>query len=261
MLGLTILICAVIVASLAPIISPYNPFEMSHPKFHPPSEDYIFGTDNLGRDLLSRIIWGTRVSLSFGMGVSLISLAIGVFLGAIAGYFGGIIDDLLSRFFEMALMIPSIYLIILVTALFGANIKLTMIIVGLTLWPSNARITRTQVLMLKNRPFVLASRGVGASHFQLLLYHILPNGMYPVIVNTTMQMGSAIMTEAALGFLGLGDPNKISWGQLLSIAQMHVSRAWWMAIFPGLAITILVLGFCLVGDGINFVMNPRLQIR
>jgi peptide/nickel transport system permease protein len=259
MLGLIIIIIVVILAVFSPTISPYNPTAMVYDKFLAPSKDHILGTDNLGRDLFSRIIHGTRISLLFGFGVSTLSLVIGVFLGATAGYFGGFIDDILSRFFEIMLMIPAIFLIILVSTIFRADIRVIMIIVGATIWPSNARIARSQVLTIKTRAFVQAARGSGAGHFRLLFYHILPNGIYPIIVNSTLQMGSAIITEASLSFLGLGDPNHISWGQMISVAQMYIRYAWWMALFPGLAITILVLGFSFIGDGLNYAMNPRLR--
>jgi peptide/nickel transport system permease protein len=143
----------------------------------------------------------------------------------------------------------------------GTNIMFTMLIVGLTSWPSNARLTRAQVITLKGRAFVQAAVGAGASRFRVISHHILPNGMYPVIVNSSLQMANAILTEASLSFLGLGDPNQMSWGQILSRAQLHVQTAWWMAVFPGISILILVLSFNLVGEGINFVMNPRLRQR
>lgn len=261
MFGLFVLVVSAGLAILAPVVSPYDPFEQSNKLFLPPSTSHPLGTDNFGRDVLSRIIWGTRVSLLFGFGVAGISLVIGVVLGAIAGYFGGFVDDLLSRFFEIYLMIPTLFLIILVVSIFGTNIIFTMIIVGVTLWPSNARLTRAQVLSLRNRAFVLASTGAGAGHLRIIFTHILPNGMYPVIVNSTLQMASAILTEAGLSFLGLGDPNQASWGQILNVAQLHMKTAWWLAIFPGIAIMMLVLAFNLLGEGINFVMNPRLRRR
>jgi len=206
------------------------------------------------------MIYGTRVSLVFAVGVAGISLVVGVLIGAISGYFGGLVDDLLSRFLEIFLMIPQFVLIATVVTLFGNNIIYTMIVVGLTLWPSNAKIARAQVLSLKNRTFVRAAVASGASDGRVLFRHILPNGLYPVVANSTLQMAYAILFEAALSFLGLGDPNHPSWGQVLSAANLHKS-AWWMAAFSGLAILILVLGFNLVGDGINNALNPRLRMR
>ena len=260
MLGLIILVISTGLAALAPVISPYDPFVQSDLLFLPPSGRHLLGTDNLGRDLLSRIIWGTRVSLLFGAGVSGISLLMGIVLGAIPGYFGGHIDDLFSRFFEIYLMIPTLFLTILVVSIFGANIVFAMVIVGLTLWPSNARITRAQVLSLKSRGYVLAATGAGASHVRIMFRHILPNGIYPVIVNSTLQIRNAILTEASLSFLGLSDPNQVSWGQILNVAQSHIT-AWWLAVFPGIARMMLVLAFSFLGEGVNFVMTPRLRKR
>jgi len=261
MVGLAVLSSCFAVALLAPFISPYGPFEWAGGLFLPPSARYPFGTDNMGRDVLSGVIWGFRISLLFGLGVAGISLVIGVILGAIAGYFGGLVDDFLSRVFEIYMMIPAIFLIIMITAIFGADIFRTMIVVGLTVWPSNAKITRAQVLTLKSRAFVQASIGSGMSHLQIIYTHILPNGIQPVIVNSTLQMASAIITEAGLSFLGLGDPNQRSWGQMLYYAQLSVKTAWWMAVFPGIAIVVLVVAFNLVGEGISFAMNPKLQRR
>ena len=261
MLGLAIMICSCAITITPTVVSPYNPYDMSALAFLPPGRQHPFGTDNLGRDVLSRVIWGTRVSLAFGFVVAGMSLMLGVILGAIPGYFGGLIDDVFSRFFEVYLMIPSLFLIILVTAIFGTNIMFTMAIVGLTMWPSNARITRAQVLTLKDRAFVQAAKCTGAGHLRIIFTHILPNGIYPVIVNSTLQMGSAILTEASLSFLGLGDVNHVSWGQIIFTAQNYFATAWWMAVFPGIAILALVLAFNLIGDGINLAMNPRLSKR
>jgi peptide/nickel transport system permease protein len=258
--GLFILLTSVFVAVFAPSLSPYRPSELQPEILQPPSRAYPLGTDQIGRDILSGMIYGTRVSLTFAVGVAGISLVVGVLIGAIPGYFGGLVDDLLSRFFEIFLMIPQFVLIVTVVALFGNNIIYTMIVVGLTLWPSNAKITRAQVLSLKSRPFVRAAVASGASDARILFRHILPNGLYPVVANSTLQMAYAILFEAALSFLGLGDPNHPSWGQVLSAANLHKS-AWWMALFSGMAILILVLGLNLVGDGINNALNPRLRVQ
>lgn len=256
--GLFIVVTSGFVAVFAPYLSPHSPFALQPGVLQPPSMDYPLGTDQIGRDVLSQIICGTRVSLVFAVGVAGISLLVGVLIGSIPGYFGGLIDDLFSRFFEIFLMIPQFILIVTIVALFGNDIVYTMIIVGLTLWPSNAKIVRAQVLSLKNREFVRAVVASGGGDARILFRHILPNGLYPVVANSTLQMAYAILFEAALSFLGLGDPNHPSWGQVLSSANLHKS-AWWMAAFSGMAILILVLGFNLVGDGINNVLNPRLR--
>ena len=258
-LGLGIVLAAVVIALLAPVIAPYPYTEMSNDLLSPPTADHWMGTDHLGRDIFSRVVWGTRVSLLFALGVAALSLVVGGILGAVAGYYGGPVDAVLSRFFEVFLMIPRLFLIILIAALFGTNIGFAIFVVGITIWPSNARITRAQVLTLKERPFVRAARASGANDLRILFRHILPNGIYPVVANSTLQMASAILIEASLSFLGLGDPNQPSWGQMLQTAQSYLQTEWWLAFFPGLAIALLVFGFTLMGDGVNYALDPRFR--
>jgi peptide/nickel transport system permease protein len=257
--GLAIIIIAILIAILAPWICPYDPWESEFDLFEFPSLDHLFGTDSLGRDVFSRMIIGTRISLIIALGVATISLAIGVIVGCISGYFGGIIDDMLSRFTETFLVIPTFFLMILVVALFGQYVFFEMFVIGLTIWPSNAKIARSQVLAIKSQPFVEAALADGAGSFRILFYHILPNGLYPLVINATLQMGQAILLEAGFSFLGLGDPNIISWGQVLYLAQLYIGSAWWTAIYPGVAIFFLVFAFNLVGEGLNNVLNPRLR--
>ncbi|MBI4280557.1 MAG: ABC transporter permease [Armatimonadetes bacterium] len=256
--GLAVVLIATAVAVLAPVLAPLGPTHLHQERLSPPTAAHPLGTDRLGRDVLAIIIWGARVSLMFAVGVAGISLVVGIVLGAIPAYLGGWVDDLFSRFYEIFLMIPRFFLIILVVAVFGQNIVFTMIIVGLTAWVTNARLTRAQVLTIKERVFVKASMASGAGAFSVMLHHVLPNGLYPVIANSTLEMAGAIITEAALSFLGLGDPNHVSWGQLLHVAQEHL-RAWWLAVFPGVAIFLLVLAFNLVGDGVSYALDPRLR--
>jgi peptide/nickel transport system permease protein len=258
--GLVIVLAAVIVAVFAPLLAPYDPYGLIGQPLESPSRAHLMGTDHLGRDVLSILIHGTRISLAFGLGVALISLTLGILLGSIPGYFGGVVDDVFSRFFEIFLVIPQFVLIITVVALFGNNIVYTMIVVGLTLWPSNAKIARAQVLTLKKRTYVKAALASGAGHMQILTRHILPNGLYPLIANSTLQMAYAILLEASLSFLGLGDPNHPSWGQLLAAGNLRRS-AWWLWTFSGIAILLLVLGFNLIGDGIQTALNPRQRQR
>lgn len=254
--GLAMLVAAILVAVAAPLLAPYPPTALQAGTLRPPGPDFLLGTDQVGRDILSNLIYGTRISLIFALGVAGVSLVVGVMLGALAGYFGGWIDDLLSRVIEVFLMIPQFVLVITVVALFGNNIVYTIVIVGLTIWPSNARIIRAQVLTLKQRAFVRAVEASGASPWRILFRHILPNGMQPVVANSTLQMGYAILFEASISFFGLSDPNIVSWGSMLFLANLHKS-AWWMAVFPGLCILLLVLAFNLVGDGTNEALNPR----
>lgn len=260
-LGVAIVLGAVLVAVLAPVLAPADPFAQSSDLLAPPGGDHWLGTDKLGRDTLSRLIWGTRVSILFSFGVAALALVLGVLLGAVPGYFGGWVDHLGSRLIEVCLIIPRLFLIILVAALFGTNILFAMVVVGVTAWPSNARITRAQVLSLKRRPYVDAALALGAGHWRVLFRHILPNALVPVVANSTLQMASAILIEASLSFLGLGDPSQPSWGGMLQTAQSYVQTHPWLAIFPGAAITILVFGLTLVGDGVNWALDPRARLR
>lgn len=256
--GLVIVALCVVTAIFAPILSPYEPRMLQPDALAPPSMAHLMGTDVIGRDVLSHIIYGTRIALLFGVGVAGMTLVLGVVLGAIPAYFGGWVDHLFSRFFELMLTIPRLVLTIVLVALLGNSIINVALVVAFTFWPTNAKIVRSQVLSLKERGFVRAARASGAGHLRILWRHVIPNGLYPVITNTVMQMGFAILFEASLSFLGLGDPNYPSWGQLLFSANLR-RAAWWLAVFPGLAITVLVMGFNLVGDGLNSAWNPRIQ--
>lgn len=257
MVGLILLVLMILVAVLAPWLtaSPRTFFDT----FVSPGPGHWLGTDHLGRDVLSMMLWGTRISLLFAFVAAGISLVIGIGLGAIPGYYGGWIDDLFSRFFDVFIMIPRLFLIILLVALFGSNVIFAILVIGVTIWPSNAKIMRAQVLTLKQRGYVHAARVAGRSNMGILLGHIIPNGIAPVIANSTLQMAYAVMTEASLSFLGLGDPNTASWGQVLNSGQNYIQSAWWMVTFPGVALMILLLALHLVGDGVGQVLNPRLR--
>jgi peptide/nickel transport system permease protein len=257
LVGTAIILSNLAIAILAAYIAPYDPFSLSSYILSPPSAAHILGTDQLGRDLFSRIIWGSRISLLFAAGGGGVSFVIGLFLGTLSGYFGGWIDEIFSRFVEMFLMIPQLFLLIIGVAFFGSNIFLTVAIVGLTVWPSNARIARAQVLALKERTFVLALRGLGLSSRRILFHHIVPNGIAPVLANSTLVMAYAILLEAGLSFLGLGDLRYVSWGQIIFDALSYVRSAWWMVVFPGVAISILVFGFYALGDSLRALWSPR----
>jgi len=259
LIGTVVVLLMACAAALAPVLYPGNPLFSVAPPMQPPGGAYPLGTDHTGRDLAAMLVWGTRVSLLFAFGAAGISLLCGVVLGALSGYFGGIIDDVMSRFFEIFDVIPRLFLIILVVALFGSHLWLTVMIVGLTMWPSNARIMRAQVLTLKKRGYAQAAVVSGASHLSVLFGHIVPNGIGPVTANSTLQMAYAVLTEAGLSFLGLSDPNVASWGQVLYWGQGFISSAPWMVIFPGVAIAMLLLSFHLVGSSLQARLNPRLQ--
>ena len=257
--GLLLLAAVAGTAVLAPLIAPFDPFEL-YPPLTQPGQSHWLGTDPLGRDVLSMIIWGGRVSLAFAFGAAGLSLALGVVMGAIPGYFGGILDDVFSRFFETFLVIPRLFLIILIVALLGSNILFVIAVMGLTMWPSNAKIMRAQVLSIKKRGYVQAAIAAGVSPFPIIFRHVVPNGLAPVIANSTLQMAYAVLTEAGLSFLGLGDPNQVSWGQILNAGQSYIRLAPWIVISPGVAIMVLLLGLHLVGDGVTRVLNPRLSL-
>ena len=259
--GLIVLLLAMLVALLASVICREDPYSMTVNMFRPPSPDHPMGTDNMGRDMLARMAYGTRVSLLFAFCAAGISLAIGIVLGALAGYFGGVMDDLLSRVFEVFLIIPRLFLIILLVAFYGNSMLVCVVVIGMTIWPSNARIMRAQVLTLKSRSFVQAAIGTGASNLCVLFKHIVPNGIAAVIANSTLQMAQAVLLEAGLSFLGLGDPNRVSWGQILYQGQYHLRSAWWMVVFPGAALLCLLLALHMVGDGLGAALNPRLRER
>jgi peptide/nickel transport system permease protein len=255
--ALTVVMVFVIGALLAPLLGLPGPTDQVFDLYTGPSLQHPFGTDNLGRDVFSGVVWGTRVSLTFGIVVALMSAIIGTLIGAASGYFGGAIDDIVSRLFEIILAVPGLFVIILIVTLFGSNLVTTMLVVGAWVWPSNARIMRAQVLSGKQRDYVTAATILGASHARILFRHVIPNSLPPLIANSTLQIGFAIALEAGLSFIGLGDANVISWGQMLNQAQSRYAAAWWMAVFPGVAISILVLGFNLVGDAITRVLNPQ----
>jgi peptide/nickel transport system permease protein len=257
--GLIIIIVSIIVALFAPWISPYSPSKAEFGLFEFPSLSHLMGTDALGRDVLSRMIWGTQISLVFALAVAVMSLTVGLIIGSISGYAGGFIDDILSRFTEVLLVIPTLFLMIVLVALFGQRISVEIVVIALTIWPANAKIARSQVLAIKSQPFVEAAVADGGTGFRILFRHILPNGMSPLIVNGTLQMGQALLWEAGLSFLGLGDLNVVSWGRVLYLARYYIGSAWWSAIFPGVAIFLLVLAFNLIGEGINHTLNPKLK--
>ncbi len=243
-------------AILAPWIAPYDPFAIGVPLTGPDGE-HLLGTDSLGRDVLSIMIWGSRVTLVFALGAALISLVAGVIVGGVPAYVGGRVDDLVSRGVELVIMVPQLFLIITVVALLGSSQLLVMIVIGLTIWPANAKLMRAQVLTLKDRPFVEAAVSAGHRRSFIFRRHIVPNGIGPVIAQSTLQMATAVLVEAGLSFLGLSDPNTASWGQLLNDAQRYIESAPWLVIVPGAGLLLLLLSLHLVGDGLERALNPR----
>ena len=257
--GLLILSFISILALLAPYLPLPDPNDISAPAFLPPSAEHPLGTDNLGRDLLSRILWGARTSLSVGIVAAGISAIIGILLGAIAGFFGGKVDDVISRIIEIFLMMPTFFLVLFIVAVFGSSILYIMVIIGLTTWPTTARITRAQVLSVKELAFVEAARAAGASSWRILFKHVLPNAIHPAIANMVLQIGQAIMIEAALSYLGLGDPNYPSWGRIIYEGQPYILTAWWIPLFPGIALVLTVLSINFIGDAFLRILSPKLK--
>ena len=251
----------ILAAILAPSISPYDPFVMGDETLQPPQSDHLMGTDDLGRDTLSRVIYGARVPLAVGFLAATTSLILGVIIGSVAGYFGGRTDDVLMRATEYVLVIPRFFLALLIVAMLGAGIAKIVLVIGLLEWTEVARVVRAQFLTFREREFVLAARALGLSHRRIIFKEILPNAIPPAIVVASFLVARAILLEAGLSFLGLGDPNLISWGSLLSEAQERMWSSMWLAVFPGMAMSLLVLCVNLFGDGINDVLNPRLQER
>lgn len=258
--GLILLSLLVLVAVFAPVIATHNPYELLDDlRMRPGENGYILGTDGLGRDLFSMIIHGTKTSLLIGLIAASISAVIGTLYGAFAGYYGGTVDKIATEFMNVFIMTPSFFLILLIVAFFGSSMTNVMIVIGLTSWPSNARLMRSQAITLRERTFVKSAEVIGERKSKIVFKHIIPNGIYPIIANTTMNISGAILTEASLSFLGLGDPNIISWGQIINHGKDLLPEYWWISVFAGLAVIITVLTFFLIGDGLNKVVSPQLR--
>lgn len=259
-IGLIVILSLAIIAILAPFISPYEPTKIDvYNVLAPPSTAHPFGTDELGRDILSRMIWGSRASLKVGFIAVGIAISIGTALGAIAGYYGGKIDAVLMRFVDIMLAFPTFFLILAVIAIVEPSISTIMIIIGLTGWMDVARLVRAEFLTLKERDFISAARAIGASDARLIFRHLIPNALSPVFVAATFGIAGAILVESGLSFLGLGvQPPEPSWGNILTSGKDNITVAWWLSLFPGLAILITVLSYNLVGEGLRDALDPRL---
>ena len=231
---------------------------MTGPPFQRPLGDYLLGTDMLGREILSGIVHGARVSLMVGVVSTVVAVSLGIALGALAGYFGGAIDDALMRFTEFFQTIPSFVFAIVLVAIFRPSIISIVAAIAIVSWPPVARLVRGEFLTLRGREFVQAAVVIGESHLKIILSQILPNAMSPVIVMSSLMIASAILLESALSFLGLGDPNMMSWGYMIGASRSVMRQAWWMSTFPGIAIFLTVLALNLVGEGLSDAMNPRL---
>lgn len=260
-LGLGVLAAVVALAVFGPMVYPVEPFDLVGRPISEPGGEFILGTDVLGRDIAAGLLHGARVSLMIGIVATIGATFIGVLCGAIAGYYGGVIDDVLMRGTEFFLTIPSFMLAILLVGVFSPSIGTIVVAIAVVSWPSIARLTRAEFLSLREREFVLAFRSMGMSDWQIMVRHILPNALPPIIVVSSLMVATAILTESGLSFLGLGDPNQMTWGNMIGIGRTVLRRAWWMTAIPGTMILITVLAINLVGEGLNDALNPRLKIR
>jgi peptide/nickel transport system permease protein len=249
------------VSLLAPWIAPYDPSMIDLTQvLAAPSSAHPFGTDQLGRDVLSRMIWGARISLKVGFVATGIAILLGAILGAVSGYYGRWIDAVIMRFVDIMLCFPAFFLILAVIAILEPSIWNIMIIIGLTGWMGITRLVRADFISLKERDFVLAARVIGAGDPRIIFIHILPNAMASILVAATLGVAGAILTESALSFLGIGvQPPTPSWGNILTAGKDNIDIAWWLSLYPGLAILITVLGYNLLGEGIRDSLDPRLR--
>lgn len=278
MIGLIIILLIVFIAIFAPFFAQEHPsyVEVSteqgttrieerwdiqfEDKFIPPNSEHLFGTDDFGRDIYSMVIYGTRISLRICLMVVLSATIIGIFLGGIAGYFGGKLDEILMRVTDVFLSIPYLILAIAVAAALGRSIENIMMALILVWWPQYARLLRGQVLSIRENQYVEAARSVGASNWRILFKHVIPNSFAPLLVQITLDLGAVLLVAAGLSFIGLGaSPGTAEWGLMISSGRMHMFHAWWYVTFPGLAIVLTVLGFNLLGDGIRDITDPKLR--
>ncbi len=260
-IGGILLVALVAVAMLAPIVAPRDPLKIS-PEFslRPPGKEFLFGTDQFGRDLFTRVVWGARISLRVGVVAVLISVGAGVPLGLAAGYYGGWLDLAVMRLIDLMLAFPGILLALVIVTILGPGLNNVMLAVGIYGIPSYARVVRGSVLVVRGQPFVEAAQAVGCPPPRLMARHVLPNVVAPIIVLSSLNVAGAILTSAALSFLGLGaSPPTPEWGALLNAGRDWVREAWWLTTFPGLAIMITVLAINMLGDGLRDVLDPQLR--
>ena len=252
--GLILTLVVIVAGLLAEVISPGDPFRTAGDPLLEPSGTHLFGTDNLGRDVFDAVIHGARTSMIVVLGVSAIASVIGLAIGIVAGYRGGWIDDLLMRITEIFQSVPRFFLVLLIVALFGAGLDNLIYVLAFTSWPTLARVSRAEVLSVRDRDYVEAARSIGATDRRIVLRHVLPNVLPTAMVVIALTGSRIILLEASLSFLGLGDPTVMSWGYLVSNAQQFLRTAWWMSVFPGAAIAISVLGINLMSDALNDVL-------
>ncbi len=258
-IGLAVVVGLYLVALLAPVLAPYDPnAQVLLDRLEPPSREHLFGTDSLGRDLLSRAIWGARISLIVSLVATLITLAIGACFGLVSGFFGRWVDNLMMRVTDVFLAFPIFILLITVIAIYGSSLSLLILFLGLAAWPSTARLVRAEVLSLNARDFVLAARVSGADSARIMFVHMLPNVVPVLVVAATLRVAIVILVEAGLSYFGLGVPPPApSWGNMVADGRLYLDSAWWITTFPGILVVVTVLAYNLLGDGLRDVFDPR----
>lgn len=261
-IGLLVLLAIIAVAVFGPMIYPGDPFEMVWIPFTPPGEEgYLMGTDYLGRDMMSLLIHGAKVSLTVGVSAAIVTVTIGITVGALAGFYRGWVEEVLMRLTEFFQVLPTLLFSMVIVALFGASLPMITLAIGLVSWPAVARITRAEFMRIRELEYVTAARAGGVRNGRLIFSVILPNALPPIIVQAALMVGSAILFEAGLSFLGLTDPNVASWGQIIGSNREYILDASFTVTVPGVAIFITVLAISLVGDGLNDALNPKLRQR
>jgi len=260
-LGLVLWTFVVLLAFVGPFLYPKNPFDMAGGPMTPPGREFLLGTDYLGRDVLAGIIHGARVTILIGFSATGFTVIIGLFIGVFAGYYGRWVETLLMRVTEFFQVLPALLLCMVLIALFSPGLGTIIFAIGIVNWPPIARLARAEFLRLKGLEFVMAERAIGAKNYRIMWQIIFPNSLPPLIVSSTLSIGSAILFEAMLSFLGLGDPNMYSWGYMIGASRDYIWDTWWVVTFSGLAIFFTVLGICLIGDGLNDALNPKLRLQ
>lgn len=260
-IGTVIIAIFIFIAIFAPLLTPYSPYEQSlSNKLQTPSSSHPFGTDQFGRDILSRVLYGSRIAVQIIVIVTVISGLLGVTIGVIAGYFGGIVDEILMRLTDMFLAFPRLILAMAVAAMLGPSLTNVILAISFVNWTPYARLARAEALKVKNQPYIESIKSMGAGNIRIMFLHVLPMCISPVLVQLTLRMGTIIITAASLGFLGLGaQPPSPEWGVMVSDGRTFIIDQWWISTFPGIAIALVVLGFNLLGDGIRDILDPRLR--
>jgi peptide/nickel transport system permease protein len=259
--GLLIIGLLIVLAFAAPALAPYDPLKTNTVfRLQPPSSEHIFGTDQLGRDIFSRVLYGARISLRIAILTAVIALAIGGPLGIVSGYFRGRVDDLLMRVTDMFMAFPRLILAMAIAAALKPTLENVVIAISLAAWPAYARLARSVTLGIREENYIEAARSLGASHWRILGRHVLPGAASPAVIQVSLDMGGILLTAAGLGFIGFGaQPPTPEWGLMISEGRNYITAQWWVSTFPGLAISLVVLGFNLLGDGIRDVLDPRMR--